>query len=406
MQLSSSILFTVLASLASAYPVQRTPLKLDFNVTRTVTGDIKPPSPIEEPNVPGILVKHRTTNSSRSALMRIENDYSLYVAEFGLGTPAQTFKIQIDTGSSDFFVPAVNSSSQYGTFDPSKSSTYNQTSKDFEIMYGDRTYAKGKWAYDDLTFGNVELKNIFFSAATNQTTGEGVCGIGFPTNEASNYPGGFMYDNLPVQLVNQGYISKNAYSLYLNSEEASSGSVLFGAIDHAKYQGELQTFDIVDIDDGGDKTSTPYAFYINLDSVSVNNTTYINTAYPALLDSGTTLLYAPTEVYKKVGETYGTYSNDDEGYVTTCGATGPNFDFKFNNLTISVPFKDLLFSLEDNGSMGANDKCMIGLQNAGSSTYILGDVFLRSAYVVYDLTDAKISMAQVKYTAEEDISFI
>ncbi|GMM35952.1 hypothetical protein DASC09_032770 [Saccharomycopsis crataegensis] len=96
----------------------------------------------------------------------------------------------------------------------------------------------------------------------------------------------------------------------------------------------------------------------------------------------TTLLYAPTEVYKEAREAYVTYSNNDEGYGTTYGATGPNFDFKFNNLMFSVPFKDLLFLLRDSGSMGADNKCMIVLQNAGSSTYILGDVFLRSAYLV------------------------
>ena len=41
----------------------------------------------------------------------------------------------------------------------------------------------------------------------------------------------------------------------------------------------------------------------------------------------------------------------------------------------------------------------------GTSDYnILGDNFLRSAYIVYDLDDNEISLAQVKYTTASNIA--
>ncbi|KGU25234.1 candidapepsin-5, partial [Candida albicans P75063] len=46
-------------------------------------------------------------------------------------------------------------------------------------------------------------------------------------------------------------------------------------------------------------------------------------------------------------------------------------------------------------------KCEVRIRE--SEDNILGDNFLRSAYVVYNLDDKKISMAPVKYTSESDI---
>ena len=50
-------------------------------------------------------------------------------------------------------------------------------------------------------------------------------------------------------------------------------------------------------------------------------------------------------------------------------------------------------------------KFMINVLLFGTSDYnILGDNFLRSAYIVYDLDDNEISLAQVKYTTASNIA--
>ncbi|EHL01991.1 putative aspartic-type endopeptidase OPSB [Glarea lozoyensis 74030] len=43
--------------------------------------------------------------------------------------------------------------------------------------------------------------------------------------------------------------------------------------------------------------------------------------------------------------------------------------------------------------------CVFGVAPAGSSTAVLGDTFIRSAYLVYDLANNEISIAQTTFNA-------
>ena len=49
----------------------------------------------------------------------------------------------------------------------------------------------------------------------------------------------------------------------------------------------------------------------------------------------------------------------------------------------------------------SNVQC-VGIAPAGSSTPVLGDTFLRSAYVVYDLYNNEISLAQTNFNSTTD----
>lgn len=406
MQLSNSVLLSVIAALSSftsAAPVEKretAPLKLDFNVIRHSNHSV----------VKTNRVFKEATKGSLN--LQLSNQYTQYIADFKIGTPGQSIRIDVDTGSSDLWVPAKGTKSEYGTFDKSQSSTYKKLKDGFAIGYGDKTYAKGEWATDDMEISGTKLTDVEFAVATNQTAGRALVGIGFSGNEASNYgSGAFTYDNFPASLKKQGIINKNAYSLYLNSLDASAGSVLFGAIDNAKIDGNLQTLDLININDEGEKVDEPVAFFVNLDKVACGKSdVFTDKTYPALLDSGTTLIYAPTDVYEKITSKYGTYHQEVGGSIIDCDAQEDAFQFGFANKTINVPFSDTLFKLTLNDGLtyqiGGKDQCLVGFMNSGSDYYILGDGFLRSAYVYYDLDEKKVGIAQAKYTDETDIQVV
>lgn len=73
-------------------------------------------------------------------------------------------------------------------------------------------------------------------------------GLGFPPGEfavTQNLP---EYNTTIMTMANQGVINTAAFSLYLNDLE-SQGNILFGGYDQAKYVGDLQTVDLLDLGD-------------------------------------------------------------------------------------------------------------------------------------------------------------
>lgn len=423
--LLSNCLALALLTVVSAIPVPKTPIAIDFTVVKE-TDFLK-----KHGYRPTQSLGHRKIAALNDAhSISIPNEGSYFLAALNIGSNDQEVGVIVDTGSSDLWfpsksscgnatattpnnelsgLPAASSACPMGSFDESQSTTYNSMDKPFALYYGVEgyyTYAKGTWAKEDITWGGVVVNQLQFGLATDQDIGQGIIGISYNGTEGFRNKSD-EYTNFPMALKEQGLVGKNAYSLYLNSTEADAGTILFGGIDEAKFEGELTLFDTVHVDDGGRTTDETVAFFVNLDGITQNNETLVSASHPGLLDSGSTLLYAPAEIYNSVAPKYGTYNTTAGGYITQCSTPGEDFHFRFGNLTIDVPFKQLLYNISDSDSLFTNDKgeemCLFTLLSSSENVWILGDVFLRSAYIYYDLDDSKIGLAQAKYTDESRI---
>ncbi|KAK6500245.1 hypothetical protein TWF481_010592 [Arthrobotrys musiformis] len=365
-------------------------------------------------------------SSSRLGKRTIEsalnNEYLLYYIEVNVGTPPQAMRLQIDTGSSDVWAPSASSkfcSSKEepcteGAYNPALSNSRKLVSRDsFNISYLDGTYATGDFVTEVFSFGNCTLPNLQMGIGYETDIAAGIMGIGFPSNTASRvaYPG------LVQNLVSNGLINSHAYSLYLNDQESEKGSILFGGIDTKKYLGELIGLPI-QLETGMIEATD---FLVALNSIGFigDNGTEITVStrkLGAVLDSGSSLTYLPnntvTPIVKKVG---GVWDHDLQAYVVPCslsdnhnnfvtyqfgGSNGPKIKIAMEELTNYVTdIKGHVWTDED-----GNPVCTFGIQpqpNGFGDTYIFGDTFLRSAYVVYDLDGQKIWMAQTIFNATE-----
>jgi saccharopepsin len=94
-----------------------------------------------------------------------------YYAEIELGTPPQTFKVVLDTGSSNLWVPGVKCTSiacfLHSKYDASASSTYKANGTEFAIRYGSGSL-EGYVSQDTLTIGDITVKNQLFAEATKE----------------------------------------------------------------------------------------------------------------------------------------------------------------------------------------------------------------------------------------------
>ncbi|CAX43023.1 aspartyl protease, putative [Candida dubliniensis CD36] len=330
------------------------------------------------------------------------NEQVSYASDITVGSNNQKLTVVIDTGSSDLWVPDTDVSCQtsyegqdpnfckdYGTYSPSSSSSSQDLNNPFSIEYGDGTTSQGTWYKDTIGFGGISITKQEFADVTSTSVDQGILGIGYQSHEAEGY-----YDNVPVTLKKQGIIAKNAYSLYLNSRQSASGQIIFGGVDNAKYSGSLITL----------PTTSNSELRIHLNTVTVAGQS-INADVVVLLDSGTTISYLQQGVADQVisafngQETYD--ANGNLFYLVDCNLSG-SVEFAFDkNAKISVPASEFTAPLYSSDGQ-VYDQCQLLF---GTSDYnILGDNFLRSAYIVYDLDDNEISLAQVKYTTASNIA--
>lgn len=306
----------------------------------------------------------------------------------------------------------TNTCTSYGSFKTEGSDTFNRNSsaEAFSISYADGTDANGIWGTDDVRFGDITVKDLSFAIANETSSNVGVLGIGLSgleTTYSNSYGGNYQYENLPLKLKSQGTIEKAAYSVYLGEKDAKAGSILFGAVDSAKYTGDLQTVQIVNT-----MKSYRYSEAIKLEII-VSGLTFNDSGseidltssdHTAVLDTGSTYSYFPSSLLKVVGETLnGQYSSSLGAYIVDCvDDDSYYFTIDFSGAKIQVPLSNLVTQYSSN-------RCFLSIlppKKKGVDYILFGDNVLRSAYLVYDLEDFEISLAQVKYTSDEDISTI
>lgn len=199
-----------------------------------------------------------------------------------------------------------------------------------------------------------------------------------------------------------GLINANAYSLWLNDLEANTGSILFGGVDSGKYHGQLETLPIQPVNGGYS------SFIIALTGVSVStpsgvrNVTSASLPTAVLLDSGSSLTYLPDPLVHGLFSSLGVIYDRSAGvgFVPCSLSTQKaSVTYTFSSPQISVGINELVL---DGGNVTFRDgtpACIFGVAPAGNNLAVLGDTFLRSAYVVYDLDNNEISLANTDFNS-------
>lgn len=340
----------------------------------------------------------------------LDNEETLYFMNATIGTPEQSFRLHLDTGSSDLWVNVADSNfceqdqggcGVSGTYSANDSSTYKYVNSDFNISYVDGSGSSGDYVTDTVRFGGVTLTEQQFGIGYVSSSEEGILGIGYPLNEvAVAYNNDEPYANVPKHLADNGDINVNAYSLWLNDLDASTGSILFGGVNSDKYTGSLETLPIIQ------EYGAYREFIIALTAVGANgNSTAIASGLtvPALLDSGSSLMYLPDDIAQSIFSATGAeYDSEQGAAIVDCdmGSSDDTIDFTFSSPTIKVALNELVIVAGQDRR--GNEICILGIAPAGSSTPVLGDTFLRSAYVVYDLANNEISLAQTNFNSTTD----
>lgn len=178
-----------------------------------------------------------------------------------------------------------------------------------------------------------------------------------------------------------------------------------GSNNITSYAVKLQGFKVSGSDDAGD-----------IDSFEAT----------AILDSGSTISLLPDSQVAQLWDLFDVRSIQGlQVPFVDCawaGSKGKDYkiDFEFDGKTISVPLDQMVIdsfageqeALQQDPQLGSffdgfDSVCMFGVGAAseygvkGDSWALLGDTFLRSAYVVYDLSNEQLGLAQANLNATD-----
>ncbi|KAK4934495.1 hypothetical protein LTR10_024257 [Elasticomyces elasticus] len=301
-----------------------------------------------------------------------------------------------------------------GDFQYNESSTYHELFNNFSISYVDGTSVTGNYITDTVQLGNTTVQNFTMGLALNTTDGpqvnesdRGLLGVSYPTNEAGFQLAGFETPTIYEQMVSQGLIARSAYSLYLDDREIGTGAIVFGGVDSSKYKGDLTVLPL----QPDPATTLIDAFYVSLTDISYDEgsdkTSLFGPGYQgtaALLDSGTTLSQLPIEAFNNLVVGLGGLTDDYGNYYVPCDMPTGNATLSFqfggsDGIEMTIPLSTFIYQDTAAQLTDGTTLCRLGLTPSLNPWAILGDSFLRSFYVVYDVANDQVAIATAALNA-------
>mmetsp|Transcript_8309 Transcript_8309/g.18615 ORF Transcript_8309/g.18615 Transcript_8309/m.18615 type:complete len:439 (+) Transcript_8309:97-1413(+) len=354
-----------------------------------------------------------------------------YYGVLKIGSPAQEFQMVFDTGSSDLWVPSTTCTTKSSNcsakkaFDSTASTSYAEVAEgaknDFNIVYGSGPVT-GKYGVDEITLADDYTVKKQTFAQVDATDGlgqvylhakfDGILGLGFDT--ISRNPG---VNTLIPNLKEGKVLDQAVFAFYLGDE--SDGELAIGGYDENRMQGEITWVDLI----------YPAYWLVEMGQIKFGDTVISKGKSGGIMDTGTSLIYGPQAQVMPIAKSVGAQFVPQVGlFMVKCGTVLPDLEFTIGGKALKIPGDKLLIK-DDSGKycfMGMavmqfaedsevdtlgeelEEKVVGEMKNlAGApvtpvppqyqgNTWLMGDSFLRQFYSIYDYTNKKFGMADLK----------
>jgi len=306
-----------------------------------------------------------------------------YFGEVSIGSPEQKFKVVFDTGSSNLWVPSSSCWSipcwLHKTYKSSASDSFIKNGTNLEIKYGSGG-VKGFFSNDVVTLAGVRAQNITFGEATSLSgvsfiaaKFDGILGMGFRTISVNHVITVF------EALYEQNQIEEASFSFYLSKTAGSDSSrLVLGGINSNYYEGSMKFYPLI---------SETY-WVIGMNEFRVNGTSI--KASKAIMDTGTSLIVGSKNIIDQINQFIGTVDSSCNGLEN------------LPDVVINIDGDDYVLTPNDyvlKAGMFGYTQCLSGFMAMDlpwPDTVILGDVFLKTYYTLFDMTHQKIGLAKAK----------
>lgn len=311
-----------------------------------------------------------------------------YYADISLGTPPQNFKVVLDTGSANLWVPGSECNSiacfLHTKYDSSASSTYKKNGSEFEIQYGSGSVS-GHISQDTLVMGDLTIPKQDFAEATSEP------GLAFAFGKFDGILG-LAYDTISVNKIvppfynamKAGLLDAPVFGFKLgDTATGSDSSFTLGGIDKSAYKGKLTYLPV----------RRKAYWEVQFDSISLGDETAELENTGAVIDTGTSLITLPSNLAEMINAQIGAKKGWNGQYTVECNTRASLPDLTFNldgyNFTLSAQE----YILEVSGTCMSSITAFDFPEPVGPLS-IVGDAFLRKYYSVYDYGNNAVGLAE------------
>jgi hypothetical protein len=317
-----------------------------------------------------------------------------YFGSVSIGNPPQSFQVIFDTGSSNLWVPKIGCSHCGNPFFGKKtkynhevSSSYEADGGDFQIMYGSGSVS-GFFSKDSIRLADdlvvaaqrfAEVQDaggLGFAYALGKF--DGILGMGFTSISVDGAPTVF------ESMIDQHVVDQPVFAFYLGDN--GPGELTFGGYDSTKFEGDLVFVKLI---------SATY-WEIALDSAAAgsyhSDPNADGSPITAIVDSGTSLIVGPKQDVTALALAVGAKPNIMGEYTIECDKVEsmPNLTFTIGGIDYVIPGKAAVLQ--------AQGTCLFAFMGVDfpkpGPQWILGDVFMRKYYTVFNYLDQTVGFAK------------
>jgi len=353
----------------------------------------KLPSKPKRDNAFSVVTAPIPTQTGSLAIDQDGDDIS-YFAAFTVGTSQKTFYLLLDSAASNTWIMSSTCTTQacavHNTLGPSDSTSLQiNSAQEFSVTYGSGSVS-GDVATDTLhtsafsvpfTFGLANnVSSEFASYAMDGIIGFGRENLITETQNNVNSP------TLMDVLVSQKVIPAKLFGVHLwraSSGSPNNGELNLGAPDTSKYSGALNYLPAQDNVDG--------FWEVAVDDAGVDGKSAGLPGNTAILDTGTSFILMPAAHATALHALIPGSANPGGGetFTVPCGARSV-IDLTLGGVAYAVLPADYVGAPV---SAAAGAPCfsnIVGRQTFNATQWLLGDVFLKNVYAVFDFDGARV----------------
>ncbi|KAJ5304798.1 Sphingolipid delta4-desaturase N-terminal [Penicillium atrosanguineum] len=347
----------------------------DISAKKPLTFDIKKASVRRDTY--SIVEANTPTLPNSAPLDQDGMDYS-YFAVVQVGSQKEEMWLALDTGSPSSWVFGTSCTdsvcTSHHTWNKSESSSYYSNSSSYSIGYGSgdvkMDLGQDIWSVADMdvtfTFGSAFSVNESF---TNYPI-DGILGLG------RSHADGWTIPSFMDVVASKALLGSNVvgFSLSRAADDPKDGEVNFGTIDTTKFDGNISY-----------TATNQDTWTIPLDDVYVNDQAVNLTGKSATIDTGTTYILIPPADAASLFALIPGSSPSGENYIIPCNSTA-TLEFEFSGIKYSIQPEDYIGASSTGGCVST----IVGHDSFGNNTWLVGDVFLKNVYTVFDFDNVQV----------------